>query len=154
MLSKATDRRGLYLAFNKSIAQDAQKTFPPNFQCSTVHSLAYRATPSEFKHGSKMTGRIYANALAQELKFKDWYLDGQKLATRSQAHLVLSSLKRFMHGDHDAISASQNPADTPRKQRGSKDVGSIEPSLGVQVAHEGLWRSPRTRRLPPLLPDL
>ena len=35
-------RRGLYLAFNKSGAEEAKASFPNNVTCSTVHSLAYR----------------------------------------------------------------------------------------------------------------
>ena len=33
----------LFLAFNKAIATEAQRTFPQNVMASTVHSLAYRA---------------------------------------------------------------------------------------------------------------
>ena len=34
--------RGLYLAFNKAIANDARSKFPPHVECRTFHSLAYR----------------------------------------------------------------------------------------------------------------
>lgn len=34
--------RGLYLAFNKAIASEAQQKFPPHVDCRTFHSLAYR----------------------------------------------------------------------------------------------------------------
>lgn len=34
--------RGLYLAFNKTIANDARSKFPPHVECRTFHSLAYR----------------------------------------------------------------------------------------------------------------
>lgn len=36
----------LYLAYNKSIATEAQRKFPSTTQCSTTHSLAYRAIVS------------------------------------------------------------------------------------------------------------
>ncbi|WP_020201351.1 3'-5' exonuclease [Cupriavidus sp. WS] len=39
--------RGLYLAFNKEIAQDAARKFPSNTRCRTVHSLAFGATREE-----------------------------------------------------------------------------------------------------------
>lgn len=35
--------QGLYLAYNKSIADESKHKFPKNIQCSTTHSLAYRA---------------------------------------------------------------------------------------------------------------
>ncbi len=37
--------RGLYLAFNKAIANEAQSKFPPNIRCQTFHSLAFRHVP-------------------------------------------------------------------------------------------------------------
>lgn len=33
--------RFLYVAFNKSVASEAQRRFPSNVACKTVHSLAY-----------------------------------------------------------------------------------------------------------------
>lgn len=34
-------KKGIYLAFNKSTSQDAQKRFPENVDCRTAHSIAY-----------------------------------------------------------------------------------------------------------------
>ena len=38
------DKRILYLAFNKSIATEAQEKMPYNVDCRTVHSVAYQHT--------------------------------------------------------------------------------------------------------------
>lgn len=43
MLAASTDRRGRYIAFNKSIATDAAHKFPGNVLCKTAHSLAFGA---------------------------------------------------------------------------------------------------------------
>lgn len=43
LLAKADPRRGRYLSFNKSIATDAARKFPPSVACRTAHSLAYEA---------------------------------------------------------------------------------------------------------------
>ena len=40
---------GLYLAYNKSVATEAQKKFPKSIKCSTTHSLAYRAVVTPLK---------------------------------------------------------------------------------------------------------
>lgn len=45
LISENLRGRGLYLAFNKSIASEAQGKFPPNVKCQTFHSLAYRHVP-------------------------------------------------------------------------------------------------------------
>lgn len=42
---KLSHKRGLYLAFNKSIASEAQRKFKKNITCKTFHSLAYQASP-------------------------------------------------------------------------------------------------------------
>lgn len=39
--------RGLYLAFNKAIANEARQKFPPHVDCRTFHSLAYRHVPRD-----------------------------------------------------------------------------------------------------------
>lgn len=43
------DQKGLYLAFNRAIADDAQSKFPRNVKCQTFHSLAFRQTPDYIK---------------------------------------------------------------------------------------------------------
>ncbi len=46
MISHAMpERRGLYLAFNKAIATQAQQRFSGKIDCRTFHSLAYRSVP-------------------------------------------------------------------------------------------------------------
>lgn len=51
------DYRGLYIAFNKDIAQEAQSRFPPWVRAQTLHSYAYQALGvSRFK--DRLTGRI------------------------------------------------------------------------------------------------
>lgn len=41
MLAESTDREGLYIAYNRAIKEDAEKSFPDNVVCKTAHSLAY-----------------------------------------------------------------------------------------------------------------
>ncbi len=46
MISDAMpERRGMYLAFNKAIASEAQSKFHRQVDCRTFHSLAYRSVP-------------------------------------------------------------------------------------------------------------
>jgi hypothetical protein len=39
---RAGRRRGVYVAYNKAIANDAKRSFPSNITCATAHSFAYR----------------------------------------------------------------------------------------------------------------
>lgn len=41
----ARNKRGLYLAFNKRLADEAKSKFGSNVQCSTFHSFAFRQSP-------------------------------------------------------------------------------------------------------------
>lgn len=35
--------RFLYISFNKSVAMEANRSFPSNVECRTIHSMAYKA---------------------------------------------------------------------------------------------------------------
>lgn len=98
MLAQSTAGRGMYLAFNKSIADDAKTRFTSNVVCSTIHSLAFRATPKEYRHGDKMTGNLNANAFVEHLEYKDAFFGGLRLTARSQGHLARETLRLFMQG--------------------------------------------------------
>ena len=41
LLADRAGRRGLYVAFNKAIAEEARRSFPSTVQARTAHSLAY-----------------------------------------------------------------------------------------------------------------
>ena len=51
--------RLLYVAFNKSVQQEAQQRFPTNVHCRTIHSLAWRSEGLRFRH--KLVNQIRAN---------------------------------------------------------------------------------------------
>jgi F-box protein, helicase, 18 len=44
------DWKILYLAFNKSIQEEAGAKFPPNTEARTTHSLAYQSVGSKYRH--------------------------------------------------------------------------------------------------------
>src|SRR6266516_5594483 len=49
LATNVPDRSGCYIAYNKAIADEARRSFPPNIECRTAHSYAFRALPAEFK---------------------------------------------------------------------------------------------------------
>jgi hypothetical protein len=96
-LAHSTTRRGQYIAFNRDIVRDAEDKFPSTVNCSTSHSLAFKATPSAYRRNDKMTGKINANQLAEMLNLKRWDIDGRHvLQPRSQGYLILDTLRRYM----------------------------------------------------------
>ena len=64
-----------YLAFNKSIAQQAEGRFPKYVQCSTVHSRAYKAEGWQF---GKISGSISTMTIA--IHYKVDYVEAARLA--------------------------------------------------------------------------
>jgi hypothetical protein len=110
-LAAHSNSSGIYLAFNKSIADDASNRFPTNVQCRTTHSLAYRSTPAVYRNNkSKMTDDLNANAVADILGLDDLDIGSQfSLSRQSRGALVRQSLKQFQHSDATEISASHVP---------------------------------------------
>jgi len=96
-LAGSTGKRGQYFAFNRSIVQEAKEKFPSTVDCTTTHSMAYKATPSSYGRGEKMTGKISAHKLAEALELLRWQVDkNHVLQPRSQSFLILQTLQRFM----------------------------------------------------------
>src|SRR5215208_7843006 len=100
--------QGIYLAFNKSIADNAAGRFPSNVRCQTTHSLAYRSTPSMYRNNrSKMTHDLNPNAIAVALSLHDLVVSSYfSLGARSRGALVRQTLKHFQHSD--AVDVSIN----------------------------------------------
>lgn len=68
-IAQATQGRGLYLAFNKGIATEAQQRFQgTRCQARTFHSLAY-ATYGK-KYGDRLSMRINGTVVRKEEKTK------------------------------------------------------------------------------------
>lgn len=96
MLAAASPgRRGLYVAYNKAIAQDAQQSFPADVRCATAHSLAFGAVGRQFKHrlgGSRLPAHQVAKALGITQPVK---LDDKYLAPGQLARMAIETVTRF-----------------------------------------------------------
>jgi hypothetical protein len=102
---------GIYLAFNKSIAEEASGRFPSYVQCRTTHSLAYRSTPSVFRNNkSKMSDDLNPNAVAVLLRLENSVIGSSfSISARSRGALIRQTLKRFQHSDATEILGSHVP---------------------------------------------
>ena len=87
--------RGVYIAYNRAIADDAKKSFPASVKCSTAHSLAFGSTGRQYAHRLR-AGRVTAMQTAQILGIKGPAKIGQFiLAPQQTARLVMEMVKRF-----------------------------------------------------------
>ena len=96
MMAKATlKRRGLYIAYNRAIADDARKDFPDNVQCSTAHSLAYGAVGKLYRH--RLNGpRVPVRETARILRINEpLKLTERILAPAQIARLAMEGVDRF-----------------------------------------------------------
>lgn len=90
-------RRGLYIAYNKAIADDAKRDFPQDVKCATAHSLAFGAVGRQFKHrlnGSRLPAREVCKILNinDPVRLAD---DRAPLAPNQIARLVMETVARF-----------------------------------------------------------
>ena len=70
MLAESTPRRGQYLAFNRSIVDEASRTMPENLSCSTAHSLAMRTVGGPFRPRLRSSVRQPGHEVAKLLDLR------------------------------------------------------------------------------------
>lgn len=142
------NKHGLYLAFNKGIADESRSKMPRNVMCKTFHALALANSPSWVK--KKLNNRrvnskqfaidyglsmFYVMAIRQHFKTKRQYTTKVKFSLYDQHSLIEKALEIFMK------SAAQAPALRHLEQalddRGNIDIESypiILDALGSVVA--------------------
>ena len=97
-------RKGLYLAFNKTIQTEASLTFPRHVECRTAHSLAYRAVGYKYKHRLQ---RLSGTLLAEKyLKLQEGVYD---LSLPMTGNLILDTLNRFTQSADEVVSRDHAP---------------------------------------------
>jgi superfamily I DNA/RNA helicase len=103
MLATATPRRGgLYIAYNKAIATDAEKSFPSNTMCRTAHSLAYQAVGyllADKLKKPRQRATDVARILGIDQRFLTVNITGDAVAIdrAALARMVLDTVERFSH---------------------------------------------------------
>lgn len=110
LMAESSDKRGLYVAYNKAIQVDAASTFPDNTQCRTAHSLAYRTHAVPFKHrlnGPRVTTRDTARILGISSPIQ--ITDEVSLAPWEAARLVMDTVSKFCNSADDEIGRQHVP---------------------------------------------
>lgn len=104
-LATESSRRGLYLAFNKSIATDARTRFPSHVDCRTTHAIAVRNVRLLGSYSqSKLFDAIHARELAHILSLAEHSVDAHTVLTPiQQAYLILQTIRRFCNSDDPEI---------------------------------------------------
>jgi len=107
MAEAAPGRRGLYLAFNRSVREEAARKFPRNVRPYTLHALAFRMTVARDEgYRAKFTagrGHLPARAVAEALELRNPLL----------LHAILETLEAFLRSE----AASPDPGMIPLAYR-------------------------------------
>ncbi|OLL90012.1 putative DNA helicase [Pseudonocardia sp. Ae406_Ps2] len=108
-LAATTTARGLYLAFNKSIATEAGASFPPSVQAVTSHSLAYAALGHRYQ-ARLNAPRIPSTDLAPVLGIDTPLTFGERrVSTTGQCAAAQKTVLNFCHSADDTISRHHVP---------------------------------------------
>jgi superfamily I DNA/RNA helicase len=104
LLADSSSRRGLYLAFNRSIAEEAQQRFPQQVVCATSHSIAFRSIRRAFGYPEwKLNGALTPNMIVASFKMPEsiTFRSGIMLSNRLYCSVVLDSVKRYLQSDDE-----------------------------------------------------
>ena len=102
LLAGSSSLRGLYLAFNRSIAEEARYKFPQQVACATSHSIAFRGVRRTFGYPEwKLTGSLTPNTIAASFTMPDLvtFRSGVSLPKRTYCSVLLEAVKRFLQSD-------------------------------------------------------
>ncbi len=110
MMAAATPaRRGIYIAYNKTVATDAQATFPSHVACQTAHAIAFRAVGHRYRHrlsGPRLPTRETARLLGIRSSVE---IDGRILSIVALARAASDTVTRFCYSADPAPAARHVP---------------------------------------------
>ncbi len=120
---------GLYISFNKAIADEAKTKFPASVECRTGHSLAFGAEGWKYKDRfSKITGSLLANSI-------DLGDPGIFPTITTKGYIILDTLRNFCYSDMSKITTRHIP-----KLKIIEDIGLLEQTKKDIVKHtKNVW---------------
>lgn len=99
------DRKGLYIAFNKLIADEADREFPRAVMCKTAHSLAYRVKGVPFQKAGRLKGKLNGRLVAEKLGLTDTGI----FSAAALGYFLIGFVNRFCHSADDELKLDHAP---------------------------------------------
>ncbi len=88
-----SEKKGLYVAFNKAIVTEATESFPSHVMCKTSHSIAYASVGKKYNKSGRMKGILNGSYLAKN------FFDTKSLILNMKpvdfCSIALSAIKSF-----------------------------------------------------------
>lgn len=127
LLAEATDRKGIYIAYNKAIQVDAAADFPENVQCKTAHSLAYGGV-MRLPNGRALLNRLRGARVPsrQAVAILGIAPNGLRISDEQNidawvvARIAMETVSRFCNSADDSITERHVP-----KQEGVEDMAFL-----------------------------
>lgn len=92
-------KKGLYLAFNKEIAEEARKKFPSNVECRTTHSFAYEFSSRDYT-AEKLSGSLSPTTVADFLNLQPVNLgEHRDYSARQVGKWVVDTVANFCRSE-------------------------------------------------------
>ncbi|MDO6499595.1 UvrD-helicase domain-containing protein [Photobacterium sanguinicancri] len=96
------EKRGLYLALNRKIVDDATTAFPESVECRTIHSLAYRGIGVQYARAGRMKQFLNASILCEKVLKDSPPLCG--IPPIRVCSMILSGIEAYCHSADTEIS--------------------------------------------------
>jgi hypothetical protein len=112
LLASSKPGKGLYLAFNRAIAAEAQRSFPSYVKCATTHSVAYRGVRRKLGYPQwKLTESLTPNLILEAFRFPQTvsFHSGVVLEQRSYAAILRDGMKAFLQSSDKAPGSAHIP---------------------------------------------
>mmetsp|Transcript_359 Transcript_359/g.399 ORF Transcript_359/g.399 Transcript_359/m.399 type:complete len:1047 (-) Transcript_359:284-3424(-) len=99
-------KRFLYLAFNTSVREEAERMFPSNVKCVNFHKLAFRHIG--WKYQKQLEGELAPHHVSKlpPLDSSIMLPDTEQLTTTDMAQLVINTLMLFLRSRETLLEAS------------------------------------------------
>jgi hypothetical protein len=96
MLAASTQRRGRYIAFNKSIAVEAQRRFPRTVKCGTAHALAF-AVVGKYYRERMDAPRMASAKLAQVMgiNYREVHIGERRITAAGLCYTAQDTVIRY-----------------------------------------------------------
>jgi hypothetical protein len=106
-------RPGVYLAFNTSVKQEAERDFPDWVHVTTAHGLAYQAIGKQYGHrlpGNHSASRMSANEMSRRMKVRAAQLTSGTINPVALTRMAQATVNSFMKTADPVITASHVPS--------------------------------------------
>ncbi|SKD00130.1 UvrD/REP helicase N-terminal domain-containing protein [Burkholderia sp. YR290] len=152
--NRLAHQRGIYLAFNREIAEHARRGFPPNVMAGTVHSLAYRsvspALAARVNHPAELPHELAARYGIGPVEVPLVTGKTVELTPFELGRMIVDGLGRFCRSADDAPKAIHVPVD---EKIDDKAADWLREGLSPYVAR--LWsESTNPRGRSAIIPDV